>query len=145
MRWLVESGVPPDFVPAMTQLRVTNGSIAFFEETSDDLVLWHPQTGAVNSLAGRAFALGEDNIGNAATYAFDNYLAVHADPLEWLRDRSRGIVVLRWELAFDLLHGAPRLRRRAGAATTASIWPLACPSFPSASPSGGWRHDNHHG
>ena len=43
------------------------------------------------------------------TYAFDCYLHIHASVLDWLVDSGRGIVVLRWDLAFDLLRDAPRI------------------------------------
>jgi hypothetical protein len=107
--WLVDQGMPRDFVPAVAQLRVVGDAIAFYEETSDDVILWRPRSGTLSSMEGRAFALGEDAIGNAATYAFDTFLAVHAEPMDWLRDRGRGIVVLRWDLAFDMLRHAPRV------------------------------------
>lgn len=107
--WLASQGVPHDFLPALVNLRTVDGAIAFYEPASDDVVLWHPRTGNLTSIFGRAFALGEENIACAGTYSFDCALHVHADALAWLRDKARGIVVLRWELAFDWLRDAPRL------------------------------------
>jgi hypothetical protein len=107
--WLASQGVPRDFLPALVNLRTVDGAIAFYEPISDDVVLWHPRTDGLTSMFGKAFALGEGNIANAGTYAFDCALHVHADALAWLRDKARGIVVLRWDLAFDHLRDAPRL------------------------------------
>lgn len=64
--------------------------LVFAEE--HDLVFWQPVTGEIATDAGRAFALGEEAIGNPATTAFDRWLNIYADPLEWLRNDRRGIV-----------------------------------------------------
>jgi hypothetical protein len=58
---------------------------------------------------GRAFALGEDNIGNAGTYAFDGWLHVHATPLAWLQAGRRGIVIVNWDRIFNCLRDCPRI------------------------------------
>ena len=108
-KWLLDQGVPLNTLMEMTQVRVVDGALAFYEAVSGDVVLWHPKTGQLESWLGNAFALGEDNIFNAGTYAFDNFLTVHSDPLDWLRGGGHGIVVLRWELAFDMLRDATRI------------------------------------
>jgi hypothetical protein len=58
---------------------------------------------------GRAFALGEDNIWNPGTYAFDGWLHVHATPLAWLQAGRRGIVIVDWNRVFDCLRDCPRI------------------------------------
>lgn len=108
-KWLRDQGVLAQTLVDLTRIRIVDGALAFYEGVSEDVVFWHPRTGELTSWAGRAFALGEDNIFNPGTYAFDNHLVVHSGPLEWLRDRGRGIVVLRWELAFDMLRDATRI------------------------------------
>lgn len=122
-RRLLDLGVPAPVLAELMPIRVVQGVCAgdgrleeaeageaflAFEE-ANDIVLWCPGTGELTSWCAHAFALGEDNILNAGTYAFDNHLTIHADALDWLRDRCRGIVVLRWELAFDMLRDAPRI------------------------------------
>lgn len=106
---LLNKGAPVDMAARMTQLRVVDGSIAFYEPLSEDVVLWDADSGHLWSLSGRAFALGEENVRDPATYAFDNSLLIHPDPLSWLIGRAHGIVVLRWDLAFDWLRDVPRV------------------------------------
>lgn len=74
-----------------------------------DMVFWHLPTGRVATLMGRAFALNEDHIDNAATYAFESNLNVYRDVLDWLRADCDGIVVINWAQAFDRLRHAPRI------------------------------------
>lgn len=121
--WLMSQGIPAPLLIEFMDMRVVrgvraadgyfdldpegDGFIAFDE--GDDYVFWSPVSGELATWHGRAFALGEDNIINAGTYAFDNYLTIHPSPIEWLRDRCRGIVVLNWNLAFDMLRDAPRI------------------------------------
>lgn len=120
---LQAQGLERETLAMMASLRIVHGEcgatghfelrpdglpfIAFVE--TDDVVLWNPDGGELATWTGRAFALGEDNIVNAATYAFDCALHVHRDPLSWLQDRARGIVVLDWRRAFDMLRDAPRI------------------------------------
>jgi hypothetical protein len=122
-KWLLDQGVPsPVLVPLadLPLIRGFRGKDGWFDEDEsgdgflafdepDDTVFWCPKTGELATWHGRAFALGQDNIINAGTYAFDGYLATHADPLDWLRDGRRGIVVLNWRLAFDMLRDVPRI------------------------------------
>jgi hypothetical protein len=82
---------------------------AFDETEADDIVFWHRTTGRLTTWCGRAFALGQARIGEAATYSFDNSLNIFDSPLEWLRARRDGIVVLDWTRAFDNLRDAPRI------------------------------------
>jgi hypothetical protein len=68
-----------------------------------DIVYWHPETGRLATARNRAFALGEELIGNAFTYAMDQSLRIFTDPFDWLRHGRKGIVVLKWQWAFDRL------------------------------------------
>ncbi len=79
-----------------------------FEEP-EDLVFWQPRTGELKTLNGRAFALGEDAIVNAGSYAFDGNLNILAEPLAWLARKRDGIVVIDWDRAFDNLRDCPRI------------------------------------
>ena len=65
-------------------------------------------TGAAGGL-GRAFALGEDAIGNPGTYSFDCNLNIWPDPLMWLRAKCDGCVILDWRRAWSCLQDAPRI------------------------------------
>lgn len=77
--------------------------------TPDDIVYWHPETGRLATARNRAFALGEELIGDACTFAMDQSLRIFADPFDWLRHGRKGIVVIRWEWAFDRLRYCPRI------------------------------------
>jgi hypothetical protein len=123
--WLEAQGIRRDVLRRMVTIQVVRGIrgvdgwleetpdghsfMAFFEETSEDVVFWAPKTNEFATLFGRAFALGEDNITDATTYQFDANLHVYADVLSWLRDGGRGVVILDWARAFDRLRDAPRV------------------------------------
>ena len=91
---------------------------AFPVSDVDDIVFWQKETGKIATWTGRAFALGEEIICEATTYSFGHALNIFSDPLDWLRARRDGIVVLDWNLAFDRLRDAPRI------AVTEDILPL---------------------
>ena len=78
---------------------------AFPVSAADDIVFWQKETGKIAIWTGRAFALGEEIIWDASTYSFDCALNIFSDPLDWLRARRDGIVVLDWYLRF---RSAPR-------------------------------------
>jgi len=64
-------------------------------ETTIDLCAWrtdHPQTFA--TAMGAASVLGSANIANPASWAFDQHLAVHRTPLEWLKAGGQGACIL---------------------------------------------------
>lgn len=82
---------------------------AFPEIEADDIVFWHRTSGQMASWCGRVFALGEEIIGEPATYSFDCALNIFDSPLDWLRAKRDGIVVLDWERAFDRLRDCPRI------------------------------------
>lgn len=82
---------------------------AFPVSAADDIVFWQKKTGKIATWTGRTFALGEEIIGEASTYSFDCALNIFSDPLDWLRARRDGIVVLDWNRAFDRLRDAPRI------------------------------------
>ncbi len=84
---------------------------AFDEFGAGDIVFWHLPTGRLASWSGRVFALGQEIIGEAATYSFDCALNIFADPMDCLRSGRDGVVVLpnRWPAAFDRLRDCPRI------------------------------------
>jgi hypothetical protein len=84
---------------------------AFREDAADDIVFWQRESGRLASWSGRVFALGQEIIGQAATYSFDCALNIFADPVDWLRARRDGVVVLpnSWPAAFDRLRDCPRI------------------------------------
>lgn len=122
---LADKGVPAACLVRLTQVRIVAGTVAedgllnldergqpflaFFEQAAHDVVFWNIGTGRLATWQGRAFALGADNIANATTYAFDNHLHIYPDALQWLAGGGRGIVVLSWRQAFDMLRDAPRV------------------------------------
>ncbi len=81
--------------------------IAFEQDV--DTVFWQPREGSFATETGRAFGLGETVIENPGTYAFDCNLNIFAHPLDWLRAKRDGIVVLDWNRAFDRLRWVPRI------------------------------------
>lgn len=84
---------------------------AFQEFAVGDIVFWHYPSGRLVSWCGRAFALGEDVIGEPATYSFDCALNIYDSPIDWLLSRRDGIVILprEWPTAFDRLRDCPRI------------------------------------
>jgi hypothetical protein len=123
-KWLIARGVPGVTAAGMavaarviTGVKADDGILdedpdgeqwlAFCEV--DDVVFWQPNTGELATWNGRAFALGEEAIYDASTYAFDCHLKIYLEPLDWLRCRCDGIVVLDWTRAFDRLRDCPRI------------------------------------
>jgi hypothetical protein len=121
--WLLSNGVT---IPAMIHpqaILLARGVKAHdgrFEETPDGLpclvfeeaedeVFWQPRTGEFATSEGRAFALGEETIYDPCTYAFDCNLNIFASPLDWLRAKRDGCVVLDWSHPFDRLRDCPRI------------------------------------
>jgi hypothetical protein len=86
-----------------------HGKNWFVFEEEKDLVLWHQKNGELATNEGRSFALGEEMVDNPATTAFDQYLNIYVDPLEWLQCGRDGIVVLQWTFAFDRLRDVTRI------------------------------------
>jgi hypothetical protein len=76
-------------------------SFAFMEDS--DLVFWNPKSGQLSTAEGRSFALGEHNLYYFAA-GLEGYLKVYADPLRWLQNDRRGIVIVEWKMTFDKLH-----------------------------------------
>ena len=122
-QWLLSKGVPPSAMFRPTPIMTCRGRVAvdgrfdedpegrrwlIFEE-NHDWAFWQPITGEIATETGRSFAFGEDLIHNPATTAFDQYLNIYANPHEWLQNERRGIVVFRWQFAFDRLRDVPRI------------------------------------
>jgi hypothetical protein len=125
--WFLKSGVDIMTLATPQPMQIAEGNLAldglfesepsgdrwlaFDEFAVDDVVFWQPRLGRFSTWSGRAFALGEDLIYAAATYAFDCNLNIFADPIDWLRAKRDGIVVIpdKWPLAFDRLRDAPRI------------------------------------
>lgn len=74
-----------------------------------DLVAWDTETGWTGTWLGQGFALGQDQILNAATWFLDGSLIIHRSPLGWLRSGRRGIVILDPSQAWYRFRDAPRL------------------------------------
>lgn len=58
---------------------------------------------------GAGFALGEEALGNAGTFAFGGSLRVVRTPLGWLQAEGRALCILDPGLAWHRLSNAPRL------------------------------------
>ena len=122
-KWLLRQGVPPAAILRPTPIMAVRGErardgrfdhnqdgplwMAFIEE--NDMVYWNPANNKVATDVGRVFALSEDLIDNPATTAFDRYLNIYTDPLQWLQNGRRGIVVVNWPMAFDRLRYVTRI------------------------------------
>jgi hypothetical protein len=123
LEWLMARGVPMQVLMAPRPIRLAHGLVGddglfeydsggdpwFAFEEPDDWVFWQTGRSRLVTYTGRAFALGEEAITNAGTYAFDCTLNIFANPLEWLLAKRDGIVVLDWRRAFDRLRDAPRI------------------------------------
>lgn len=123
LAWLIRERVPTAAMIQPAPVMVATGSKAedgLFEhaedgerwlafEQEDDFVFWHPAAENMATFANRAFALGEEIILNPGTYAFDCMLNIFSSPLDWLRAKRDGIVILDWSKAFDRLRDAPRI------------------------------------
>ncbi|MER9167694.1 hypothetical protein NKI12_09970 [Mesorhizobium australicum] len=88
---------------------VENGVYWFVFEEAEDVIFWQPRTGQLATDLRRSFALGEDAIYNPGTFSFDGHLNIFSDPLDWLRAKRDGCVVLDWTRAFDRLRDCPRI------------------------------------
>lgn len=121
--WLVRQGVPPRAIIIPDSLMLARGRRArdgIFEPDDggdfwltwpqgDDRIFWRPKTGEIATEWGRTFAIGEDVVDNPGTTALGSWLKIYADPLSWLRANRNGLVVLRWEWAFEWLRDVQRI------------------------------------
>ena len=122
--WLVSHGVSTESMISPEPLRMARGVSEkgnFFEFREDgerwlafheanDVVFWHPRRNVYAGWTTRAFCIGESVIHDAMTYSKfggrvqpPDALHLFEDPLQWLAYGRRGIVVLRWDEAFDKL------------------------------------------
>lgn len=132
LAWLIRERVPMTAMIQPAPVMVATGTKAqdgLFEDADDgerwfafeqeeDFVFWHPRLGSLATYGNRAFALGEDIIDGVGTYALGATLNIFAGPLDWLRAKRDGVVVLDWSRAFDRLREAPRI------AVTEQLLPL---------------------
>lgn len=79
-----------------------------FEELFD-IVFWNPVTGETATWDGLSFALGEEAIDSAGTYAFDGKLHIHASVGRWMLADGAGIFVLDWSQSYERLRFCPRI------------------------------------
>jgi hypothetical protein len=122
-KWLLEQGVPVDTLISLTPIHCLQGIVAndgrFDEDPCgktflafrepEDVVLWRPGTEQIGTWLGRSFALNEDAIYNPGTYIFNHALNVYRSPLDWLRNRCDGCVVIDWNRAWPRLQDVPRI------------------------------------
>ncbi|MGR9435371.1 hypothetical protein ACU8OP_10230 [Rhizobium leguminosarum] len=123
IEWLRACGVPMGAIIRPEPIRLAhgfkahdgrfeidaNGPVWFAFIEPEDIVFWEPRSGALATMNGRAFALGERLIDTASTYSFGHCLKIYSNPLDWLRDGRDGCVVLNWRFAFDRLRYCPRI------------------------------------
>jgi hypothetical protein len=121
--WLIAQGVPaiaivmPYAVEIARGIRAADGifehdplgTLWFVFNEPDDTICWDPKTGEVATDLGRAFALGQDEIANPGATSLGRWFHIHESPLDWLRAARQGIVVLRWEWAFEQLRDVERI------------------------------------
>lgn len=121
--WLIAQGVPaiaivmPYVVEIARGIRAADGifehdplgALWFVFSEPNDTIFWNSKTGEVATDLGSAFALGQEEIANPGATSLGQWLHVHESPLDWLRASRRGIVVLRWEWAFEQLRDVERI------------------------------------
>lgn len=86
------------------------GSTWLVFEEPGDFVFWCPETRETATWDGRAFALGEANIEDPATYTLDGRLHIHGTVGRWMLADGQGIFIVDWSQAFDRLRSCPRIR-----------------------------------
>jgi hypothetical protein len=77
--------------------------------TQCDLVAWSHKQKKLTTWRGVAFALGQDQIFNPATYFAGGALHVHRTPLDWLKADRYGICIVQPRFAYAHLRNVPRL------------------------------------
>lgn len=121
--WFLSQGVKPECLINPSLIGIARGRRAedglfehdeagptwFTLDEEADRIFWRPKTGEIATGEGRVFALGQDDIRNPGVTALGQWLHIHETPLEWLRSDRRGIVVLRWEWAFEQLRDITRI------------------------------------
>lgn len=113
----VQAMIRPQAILAAIGLKASDGRFEetldglpwlVFEETEDE-VFWNPRSTDFATSDGRAFALGQEVIDNPGTYSFDCNLNIFSNPLDWLRAKRDGCVIIDWSRAFDRLRDCPRI------------------------------------
>ncbi len=77
--------------------------------TAEDMVAWCPRTGQLATWLDRVSMLGEEQ---ALAPRIHDTLVVHPDPLSWLRDNRRGIVIVTPYRAGSILRDAGPLQAK---------------------------------
>ncbi len=121
LTWLRANGVPTSAIIEPEPVRICHGFRApdgkfepfpsgpvwFVFVEHDDVIFWRPGTIETATWSGRAYALGESVIDNAATFALGFPLNVYENPLHWLQCKRDGIVIINWDRTFDRLRYCP--------------------------------------
>jgi hypothetical protein len=127
--WLVKQGVPPEalldptpvgaanvcfhddgtFAASASGTAVLTFRVADVDAVDIDLAAWSPRTGELASWYGRAFALGEDQIFNPASFFAGAALRIHEDPLAWLCAGREGICIIKPEVTYAMMRHVPRV------------------------------------
>ena len=74
-----------------------------------DRIAWSHRNSRLATWRGVAFALGQDQIFNPATYFAGGALHVHRTPLDWLKADRYGICIVQPRFAYAHLRNVPRL------------------------------------
>ena len=126
LRWLLDQGVPFDTLYMAKGAWVRFDSSGTFDFDPDgepagifacedrgetiDLAAWSARDNKLATWRHTAFALGDvDECFNPATWFDGEGLHVHASPLDWLRARAAGIVILNFNLCWAYLRHVPRV------------------------------------
>jgi hypothetical protein len=90
-----------------------NRALIFRAEASGittDLVAWSTHENRLASWHGSAFCIGDvEQCFSTASWFAGGGLRIHASPLDWLRARGAGIVILKPQLCWAYLRQVPRI------------------------------------
>lgn len=86
-----------------------DGQVWFAFDEPDGAIFWRPRTGEIAVERSATFAIGQELIDNPGTCALGGRLNIFSSPLRWLQFNRVGIVVLRWDFAFEWLRDVPRI------------------------------------
>lgn len=128
LRWLLAQNVNGDVMAKPYAIR--GASVRFDGDTFDfdpdgsravilrsddrgeprDLVAWGPKSGRLATWRGTGFCIGDvEQVFCPSTYFMGGALRIHRTPLEWLKARRKGIVIVNPELAYGQFHDGMRV------------------------------------